>query len=153
MNCLLLSGPKPGVYIKHFLKGEQMKKLLLVLVVSCSGCSTLFTDSSQQITFVSKPEGAHIEVGPYECTTPCTMLIPRKSNYAVTATYKGKKKVVPFEKTIAGSTVLNVLFWPGFIVDGMTGNTQKFSNTHFVFDFTGDTPELSVIAPEGGGGK
>lgn len=129
-----------------------MRKILaLSIMVLCSGCSTLFTDSSQQVTFVSKPEGAHIEVGPYECTTPCTILIPRKSNFAVKATYQGKKKVVPFEKTMAGSTVLNILFWPGFIVDGMTGNTQKFANTHFVFDFTGETPELSVLAPEARG--
>jgi len=124
-----------------------MKKIALLFIFLVAGCSTLFTDSSQQITFVSKPEGAQIKVGPYECTTPCNMLIPRKTNYAVTATYGDKKKVVSFEKTIAGSTILNVLFWPGFIVDGMAGNTQKFSNTHFVFDFTGETTELSVLSP------
>ena len=126
-----------------------MRRIAIVAVLLfVSGCSTLFTDSSQQITFVSKPEGAHIEVGPYECTTPCTMLIPRKTNYAVKATYKDKKKVAPFEKTIAGSTIINALFWPGFIVDGITGNTQKFKNTHFAFDFSGDNPELTVLKPE-----
>jgi hypothetical protein len=130
------------------------KRLVLVLVgvMFCSGCSTLFTDSSQQVTFVSTPDGAHVKVGPYECTTPCTMLIPRDTNYAVEAAYNGKKKVVPFEKTMAGSTVLNILFWPGFIVDGMTGNTQKFKNTHFAFDFSGESPQLTVMTPEEQGG-
>ena len=70
-----------------------------------------------------------------------------------TATYRDKKKVVPFEKTMAGSTVFNVLFWPSFIVDGMTGNTQKFSNTHFAFDLSSDIPQLTVIAPENQGGE
>lgn len=116
-----------------------MKKTLLNLFLCasliCSGCATVFTSDSQNIIFDSDPEGANIKVGPYECVTPCALEIPKGKNYTIEATYDEQKKVVPLTTKMAGSTLINILFWPGFIVDALTGNIKKYSPTHYNFVF------------------
>lgn len=116
-----------------------MKKILLNLLlcvsVICSGCATIFTSDSQNITFGSEPEGANIKVGPYECITPCAIEIPKGKNFTIEASYDGQKKVVPLTTKMAGSTLINILFWPGFIIDALTGNIKKYDPTHYDFVF------------------
>jgi len=99
------------------------------------GCATIFTKDSQQITFNSKPKGAHIQVGPYECKTPCSLLIPKGKSYSIEATYKGQRKVVPLTQKMHGATLVNVLFWPGFVVDSMTDKIEKYDPAEYMFHF------------------
>lgn len=116
-----------------------MKKILLNLLlcssVIFSGCATIFTSDSQNITFASEPEGANIKVGPYDCITPCALKIPKGKNFTIEASYDGQKKVVPLTTKMAGSTLINILFWPGFIVDALTGNIKKYNPSHYDFVF------------------
>ena len=116
-----------------------MKTIITVTIciglLAFSGCATLFTKDSQQITFNSKPTGVHIRVGPYECKTPCSLLIPKGKSYSIESTYKGQKKVVPLTQKMQGATLINVLFWPGFVVDSMTDKIEKYEPTDYMFHF------------------
>lgn len=114
-----------------------MKTALFILpiLIVISGCATLFTKDSQRITFNSKPKGAHIQVGPYDCTTPCSLLIPKGKSYSIEATYQDQKKVVPLTQKMHGATLVNILFWPGFIVDSMTDKIEKYEPTEYMFHF------------------
>lgn len=110
--------------------------LLFVYLIIASGCATIFTDDSQNITFDSEPEGARIKIGPYTGITPCALLIPKGKNFAIEASYGAKKQVQPLTTKMAGSTLINILFWPGFIVDAMTGNIKKYDPDHYTFNFS-----------------
>lgn len=127
-----------------------MKQTLLVLclcllIMYGGGCATIFTyDSQNRITFDSTPEGAHIKVGPYECNTPCALAIPKNQNYIIEATYNEQKKITPLTKKIAASTFFNIIFWPGFLVDAITGNIKKYDPDYYTFTFS--TPK--VVSPK-----
>jgi len=118
-----------------------MKNLILILAMAAilfygSGCATILSSDSQNITFNSEPQGANIKVGPYECITPCSLKIPKGQQYVIEASYAGEKKIVPLTKKMAGSTFWNILFWPGFLVDAITGNIKKYEPEHYSFNFS-----------------
>ncbi len=118
------------------MKKTLLATLFFAVLTYSSGCATIFSGDSQNITFNSVPEGANIKVGPYEGVTPCAILIPKGQNYAIEAHYLGQKKVVPLTTKMTGSTFWNILFWPGFIVDAITGNIKKYDPNHYNFNFT-----------------
>jgi len=118
------------------MRGQLLMVCLIGVILYGSGCATVLSDDSQHIDFTSNPPGAHVKVGPYECTTPCYLLIPKNKNYMVEASYGSQVKRVPLTRAVAGSTFLNILFWPGFIVDAITGNIKKYEPTSYDFTFT-----------------
>ena len=117
-----------------------MKKLLLtaslfLMTMWCCGCATVLTKDTQNITVNSQPPGAKVQIGPYKGITPCVLQIPKGKNYAIDVNYGEQKQSVPLTKQVAGTTLINILFWPGFIVDAITGNVQKYEPTEYNFTF------------------
>ncbi len=117
-----------------------MKKTVLTFLlcafVFVTGCATVLTQDTQNITVTSDPPGADVQIGPYKCVTPCVLQIPKGKNYAIDVKYGEQKQSVPLTKGVAGTTLINILFWPGFIVDAITGNVQKYNPTEYNFTFT-----------------
>jgi hypothetical protein len=112
-----------------------MKKLLSSLAIistislSVSGCASLFGDNNRQITVKSQPSGANIYVdGINYGTTPSVISLP-------TYVWNGQPIIVKksgFQDTgvlinskFQNVGLLNILFFPGFLVDAATGNTMK----------------------------
>jgi hypothetical protein len=116
-----------------------MKKMLSVVLsalIFTSGCCSIFTSGPQTISVDSKPAGANVKVGPYKGVTPYTVSIPRGKSYVIQADYNGKQDVVTLEKSIEPVYFVNILFWPGLIIDLATGDMFKYEPTQYDFDFT-----------------
>lgn len=108
---------------------------LLVGIVLCSGCATMFSSGPETVTIKSDPPGARYQYGPYSGKTPDTIQASRKA-LAQTATFTMEgyeQKTVSVLTGIQGVTWWDILFWPGFIVDFVTGNAYKL-----------ETPEISA---------
>ena len=119
-----------------------MKTLLYISavgVVLCLGCATYVTPDAQQITFNSRPQGAHIQVGDYNGITPCALLIPKTPDrYSIKATYNDQEQIVSLSKKPEWTGIWNFFLTGGigFIPDAITGKIQKYGPTDYMFDFT-----------------
>lgn len=121
-----------------------MKKLffLTLTTLAFSSCATLFTSSKQDITF-SGLEGTKIydaannmklgEIGsdqtvtiPFKKKMGDRQLLAKKEGYQTTP--------VLLESTFNTTSLWNLLFWPGFIVDLGTGQMNKWDNTYIGLD-------------------
>jgi hypothetical protein len=104
------------------------KAALLSSVIALSGCASIAGDNNKVVHVSSKPEGAkvyanNIPVG----TTPTkiavnntwspTLLTFKKKGYADT----NAQVDTSFQKV----GLLNIFFWPGFLVDAVSGNMMK----------------------------
>ena len=72
----------------------------------------------------SQPAGAQYQIGPFNGKTPDSIAIPKKSipDFATFELAGYEKKTVPIESGITGVFWVNILFWPGMIVDIVTGD-------------------------------
>ena len=110
-----------GIMIKHILS-------MLALVI-LTGCATIFTKSTDPITFTSIPEGAKVEVnGANVGRTPITVpikraLTPPQVQLKLTG-YETQQ--VLLQNSFNGVAILNIFFWPGFIVDAATGALMDY---------------------------
>jgi hypothetical protein len=109
-----------------------MKSLKIVTVISSvvlmTGCSTMFGNNSSIVQVNTSPKGAKISVNtvPLDDKTPADVHIRDKSASTVI------KVEVPncpprsfvIEPKFQPVGFLNILFWPGFIVDAATGNMK-----------------------------
>jgi PEGA domain len=123
-------------------KGNVMKKFVVWIVLvsfalSGSGCCTIFGGGSQMITVDSKPDGAKVQLGSLQGITPYQVKLPKGKDYAIRVSYAGKTQSTPLEKKIDGVFWINILIFPGLIIDAATGNMYKYDPTVYNFDFTG----------------
>ncbi|MCF8054700.1 MAG: PEGA domain-containing protein [Deltaproteobacteria bacterium] len=108
-----------------------MKTLLLgtIVAILLTGCATMFTSSSDPITFSSVPTGAKVEInGVNFGRTPVTIPIKRSlTSPQVQMKLDGYEPGhIMLQNTFNGVAILNIFFWPGFIVDAATGSIMKY---------------------------
>jgi hypothetical protein len=109
---------------------QKWRRRLLALFLAAPmglGCATIFSSGTQSVTFNSEPAGATYQYGAYSGKTPATIEASR-ADLAHVATFSlpgYQNATVPVETGVQGVTWVDVLFWPGFIVDFMTGNAYK----------------------------
>ncbi|MDD2437279.1 MAG: hypothetical protein PHG27_04915 [Massilibacteroides sp.] len=116
--------------------------LLLFSVLLMSSCATIFTSSRQVITF-SGQEGTKI----YDTSTniklaeigsgkTATASIKKKLSDKQLVAKKDGYKTTPLllESSFNTTSLWNILFWPGFIVDLGTGQMNKWDNTYIVVE-------------------
>ena len=102
-----------------------------------ASCCTVFTSSKQAVTFMA-PDGTKI----YDALTNTKIAEVRKDNTVTTYIKKRRDdkqliakregcKPVPFmlETSFNASTLWNILFWPGFIVDFGTARMFRWEDT------------------------
>lgn len=111
---------------------------VLAMLLFNQGCCSIFTNDPQNISVDSEPKGAKIQIGPFEGTTPYQVSMPRGKNYVIQATFEGKSKAMALNKEIEPLYFVNILFWPGLIIDLATGAMFEYDPTHYSFDFTGN---------------
>jgi hypothetical protein len=108
-----------------------MKRLLLcaIAIFFLSGCATVFSSSSDTITFRSVPEGAKVEINGVSIgKTPVTVPVKR----SLTPPHVQMKldgyetQYIMLQNSFNGVAVLDILFWPTFIVDALTGSIMKY---------------------------
>jgi hypothetical protein len=125
-----------------------MKKILLLLI-SCAllpSCCTLFTSSDQSITFAG-PEGTkiydtytNIKIAEIGESKMVTVRVKKKIESKTLLAKKEGYRPYPLllESTFNPTTLWNILFWPGFIVDFGTQKISKWDNTYINFDLEKD---------------
>ncbi len=109
--------------------------VLLAMLLFTQGCCSIFTNNPQSISINSEPEGAKVKIGPYKGETPYQVTIPRGKNYVIEATLNGKTQTLSLNKSIEGVYWVNILFWPGLIIDLATGTMFKYEPTEYEFNF------------------
>ena len=105
--------------------------------ISFSSCCTIFTASKQDITFMA-PNGTkiydvatNVKIAEVESNNMVTTKIKKKFEDMQLIARKEGYTPTPFmlEKEFNPSTLWNILFWPGFLVDLGTGKMFKWDNT------------------------
>jgi len=110
-----------------------MNKALNILIatgifLSLSGCASIFGDKNRQVSVNSKPQGAKVYLNnQYMGVTPTNVTL---NNIWSTNTVQVKMpNYEPVNTNIDSSFqpvgILNIFFWPGFIVDAVSGNMMK----------------------------
>ena len=118
-----------------------------LLVISLSGCATVFTGTSQTIHVrivdaanqrlisnatcsVSDGNGSL-----YSITSNPTSIVVGKGNGPIRIDCKAKgyrQSNMAVGDSFNAVTVVNVLFWPGFIVDAVSGAYKKYPSYYVV---------------------
>jgi hypothetical protein len=128
--CLshMLSFMLRGIWVEY--KGMLIVVLIVALV--SGGCATIFHGSDQPVTFESVPAGANVRIGPYQGITPYTITMPKGKDYPIEYSMAGYQTATTgLQKSFDGIGALNILFFPGFIIDLATGAMFKYEPDHY----------------------
>ena len=97
---------------------------LLLLLVLSSSCATIFTGTSQDVYFTSEPSGALVMLdGQPLGRTPLITKVPRRlRSRLISYELEGYEPVVQeMGNRVNGVTFINLLWWPGFVIDAVSG--------------------------------
>lgn len=111
--------------------------LMLIALIFTQGCCSIFKADPQTVSVDSEPPGAKVTIGPHQGTTPYKVTLPKGEDYVITAKYGGETKTANLNKDIEPLYWVNILFWPGLIIDLATGKMFKYNPTEYSFDFGG----------------
>jgi len=114
-----------------------MKKLLILLNITVvtlvlSSCATMFGNKDRTVRVQSVPSGAKVYLnGVRNENTPTQVALGNitTNSYIIRVEKPG---YTIFEQPVKTSFqpvgLLNILFWPGFIIDAVTGDMMKITN-------------------------
>lgn len=103
--------------------------ICLALLLTLSGCASIAGNNTRQVAVKSYPAGASVLVDNQQYgVTPTIVTLPSyvyggKSITVKKSGYQAQTRMVNTKFQPVG--LFNILFWPGFIVDGVAGNTVK----------------------------
>ncbi len=111
-----------------------MKGLLPATIINLalflSGCATIFGENGKTIQVHSQPENAQVLINNMPVgTTPALVTIPSTWS-ASTLTFRKKgyaDQYAQVNTSFQTVGLLNIFFWPGFIVDAVSGDMMKIS--------------------------
>ena len=113
--------------------------ICLVLFITISGCASIAGDNTRKVAVKSYPSGARIYVDNMQYgITPAMITLPSyiyggKSVQVRKAGYEDQTIMVNTKFQLIG--LVNILFWPGFIVDAATGSIVKIDPTYLNLDY------------------
>lgn len=111
--------------------------LILLLVCLSTSCATVFTGTTDEVYFTSEPSGALIVLDNHVLgRTPLITRVPRRLSGGRYLSYEleGYETATQLMKNrVNGITFINLLWWPGFIVDAVSGAMTKIGyNTYYM---------------------
>ena len=115
-----------------------MKKILLLVLSAMllSSCCTLFTPSKQAITFNGEngikiyDDGVKIAEIKDNNTTSVRIKKELSSKYLIAKKEGYRPTPLKLDTKFDAVAVINILFWPGFVVDAATGQMCKWDTTN-----------------------
>ena len=117
--------------IKNILKKIVQPAAVSMVLLSLTSCATIAGDNTRTVCVNSYPQGAGIFIeGQRHGTTPANVTLP---NYIYGGKTMTLKKEGYYDQAMTINTkfqpcgLWNLLFWPGFVIDGATGNTVKIN--------------------------
>jgi hypothetical protein len=116
--------------------------------MTLAACSTVTRGTTNQLQILSEPAGATARTSlNHSCTTPCTLTVGRKDEFAVTFNLPGyKEQIVDVKTRLAGAGVAgfvgNVVVGGvvGMGVDAITGSTLEHFPSPIEVRLEKDTP-------------
>lgn len=115
------------------MKDLPMGLILAGVAFTLSGCASMFGSDNRSIHVTSNPDNAKvyyqgIEVG----KTPANVAVESTfSPGSITVKKPGYNTAMQqIQTSFQTAGILNIFFWPGFIIDAVTGKTMKISNHH-----------------------
>ena len=133
-----------------------MNKILTAFALSgvclaMTGCASIFGSNSpadRTLMVNSNPAGAQVLLNNQPIgVTPVQVQVanPTQDN-TVTLQRKGyNATTVPVATTFQGVGWVNILFWPGFIVDYMTGDMKKLSDSSMTVTLSPVNSSMPVV--------
>lgn len=111
--------------------------ITLASVILMTGCATILSGATQKITVQSNPPGAHVKFGYQSGFTPITFEVPKGEDYPLIVSNGSDQQVITLERKLDPTTFLNLIppFWPGFVVDAVTGAITKYETDMIHVDF------------------
>lgn len=122
-----------------------MKRISIctIALIFLSGCATIFTKPSDTITFKSIPEGARVEInGVSVGKTPVTVPVKR----SLTPPHVQMKldgyetHYIVMQNSFNKIATFDILFWPTFVVDALTGKIMKYDITSYESNLEPEKP-------------
>ena len=145
-NALIM---RPNKIIWTFMKNLIKKSLFLSLItVSLACCATILTGTTQNINVQVLDADTNEVIPEVKCSVHDGKGIyyPLHSNPASITVTKGNGALNPMCKkpgytqksfgmgeSFNAITIINVLFWPGFIVDAVTGSIKDYPSHMTIF--------------------
>ena len=115
-----------------------MKKILLLVLsaMMLSSCCTLFTPSKQTITFNGengiKIYDDGVKIAEIKDNNSTSVFIKKElsSKYLIAKKEGYRPTPLKLDTKFDAVAVINILFWPGFVVDAATGQMCKWDTTN-----------------------
>jgi hypothetical protein len=129
---------------------RQKLSLLSVFALLTQGCASIFTGVRDEITFEANVTGATVYVDGIDIgEAPTTVRVKRKlSDRKARIEADGyKTEEFTLRAGFNGVTILNLFFWPGFIVDLATGSVKRFRTKRYIADLRANGGGYVVPAP------
>lgn len=108
-----------------------MKKFLLLAALTLSACGTLFSGTTQEVTFDSSVPDTKVYIDGMEiCNTPCKTTIDRSADaIQLVAKKKGyKDRVMTLRSTVNRTAFFNITSWPSWLTDAVSGGVWEYKN-------------------------
>lgn len=109
-----------------------MKKFLLSAgILALAACGTLFSGTTQEVTFDSNVSGTKVYIDGMEiCNTPCKTTIDRSGDaIQLVAKKKGyNDRVMTLRSTVNRTAFFNITFWPSWLTDAVSGGVWEYKN-------------------------
>lgn len=111
--------------------------IVVSVALLVSGCATVFSPSHDPVTINSVPEGSAVFMdGNRVGKTPVTLQVKRQlTPPRIEVKSDGyHTQSILLQNQFNGVSLLNIFFWPGFIVDAATGTLMKASQFNYQVD-------------------
>lgn len=126
----------------------NFNKLALVFLFLTSSCATLFSDSADEITFTSKPEKALVLLNGKEIgRTPLKYTLDRDTFSKRVVVFKidgYKSQQVTVQKSFNSTAILNLISWPSWATDALSGNVIQYSPTAYYVELESEEGKTSA---------
>ena len=103
-----------------------------------SSCATIFSGTRDDVYFTSEPSGALVridgrEVGYTPCVVPVKRRLDSSSRWVEYDLPGYELRGVPFNSEFNWVAVINILWWPGILVDAASGALMRSEyDTYFL---------------------
>ena len=112
--------------------------LLTGAVISSTGCSTMFGDNERVVAINSAPTGAKVVVNNVALNdaTPTKIVVNDMFSPTLISVQTTGCKAQQFtiDPEFQNVGLWNILFWPGFVIDAVTGDMMKIPENQRAFN-------------------
>ena len=123
---------------------DAVKNATMIITLAClTGCATLTSGPMKRVTINSQPSGAVVRTENGDTkSTPTIMRFPGYKNQIISIEKEGyEPQSLILTKRFQARFWCNLLFWPGAVVDIMTGSAWRLEPKELNINLTKKTSQ------------